>query len=137
MTVLYDNYSATPNTHTHTHTHTHIYMSKTICASGCHHNGYVATHVLGCIMYIWNRTSYYQAHELPQSHCGDNREGTLFSWLHIYITPILLLWDLSTLYVIYRVLCMYVYTYVCICILCMYLHTYLYVEHYVCICMYV
>ena len=23
-------------------------------------------------------------HELPQSHCRDNREGTLFSWLHIY-----------------------------------------------------
>ena len=24
------------------------------------------------------------SNELPQSHCGDNREGTLFSWLHIY-----------------------------------------------------
>ena len=24
-------------------------------------------------------------HESPQSHCGDNREGTLFSWLLIYI----------------------------------------------------
>ena len=23
-------------------------------------------------------------HELPQSHCSDNQEGTLFSWLHIY-----------------------------------------------------
>ena len=23
-------------------------------------------------------------HELPQSRCGDNREGTVFSWLHIY-----------------------------------------------------
>ena len=31
-----------------------------------------------------NRTSCAQVHELPQSHCGDNREGTLFSWLHIY-----------------------------------------------------
>ena len=31
-----------------------------------------------------NSTSYAQAHELPQSHCGDNREGTLFSWLHLY-----------------------------------------------------
>ena len=37
-----------------------------------------------------------QVHELQQNHCGNNREGTLFSWLHIYITPILLLWDLST-----------------------------------------
>ena len=24
-------------------------------------------------------TSCAQVHELPQSHCGDNREGTLFS----------------------------------------------------------
>ena len=27
-----------------------------------------------------------QVHELPQSHCGDNREGTLFSRLHINYT---------------------------------------------------
>ena len=27
--------------------------------------------------------SFSQVHELPQNHCGDNREGTLFSWLHI------------------------------------------------------
>ena len=38
---------------------------KTMCLPGYHHNGFVATHALG--------------HELPQSHCGDNREGTLFS----------------------------------------------------------
>ena len=31
-----------------------------------------------------NRTSSTQVHELPESHCGDNREGTLFLWLHIY-----------------------------------------------------
>ena len=31
-----------------------------------------------------NRTSCAQGHELPHSHCGDNREGTLFSWLHIF-----------------------------------------------------
>ena len=31
-----------------------------------------------------NRLSCAQMHELPQSHCGDNREGTLFSWLHIF-----------------------------------------------------
>ena len=35
------------------------------------------------IMYIYiNRISRAQVHELPQSHCGDNLEGTLFSWLH-------------------------------------------------------
>ena len=41
---------------------------KTMCPPGYHHNGFVATHVLP-----------QRVHELPQSHCGDNREGTLFS----------------------------------------------------------
>ena len=52
---------------------------KTMCPPGYHHNGFVATHALGHMMYIMNRTSCAQVHELPQSHCGDNREGTLFS----------------------------------------------------------
>ena len=47
---------------------------KTMCPPGYHHSGFVATHALG-----HNRTSRAQVHELPQSHCGDNREGTLFS----------------------------------------------------------
>ena len=37
-----------------------------------------------CTVKTWNRTSCAQVHEFPQSHCGDNREGTLLSWLHIY-----------------------------------------------------
>ena len=36
-------------------------------------------------IYICNRTSCAEVHELLQSHCGDNWEGTLFSWLHVYI----------------------------------------------------
>ena len=32
------------------------------------------------------RTSCAQVHELTQSHYGDNQEGKLFSWLHIYYT---------------------------------------------------
>ena len=52
----------------------HVIM-KTMCLPGYHHNGFVATHALGHIMYI-NRISCAQVHELPQSHCGDNREGT-------------------------------------------------------------
>ena len=40
---------------------------------GYHHNGFAATHALGQMMYN------AQVHELPQSHCGDDREGTLFS----------------------------------------------------------
>ena len=42
------------------------------CPPGYHHNGFVGTHA--------------QVHELSQSHCGDNQEGTSFSWLHIYYT---------------------------------------------------
>ena len=30
------------------------------------------------LVMMTNRTSCAQEHELPQSHCGDNREGTLF-----------------------------------------------------------
>ena len=59
---------------------------KTMFPSGYHHNDFVATHALGRIMYITvhNRTSCVKMHELQQSDCGDNREGTLFSRLHIY-----------------------------------------------------
>ena len=48
----------------------------TMCPPGYHRNGFVATFTL--------LRSCAQVHELTQSHCGDNREGTLFSWLHIY-----------------------------------------------------
>ena len=53
-----------------------------------------------------NCTSCVQVHELPQDHCGDDRECTLFQWLHIYIyiyiyiTPILLLKGLSTVCIV-------------------------------------
>ena len=30
------------------------------------------------------RTSWAQVQELPQSHCSDNQEDTLFPWLHVY-----------------------------------------------------
>ena len=30
-----------------------------------------------------NRTSFAEVYELPQSHCGDEWEGRLFSWLPI------------------------------------------------------
>ena len=51
-------------------------IMKTMYPPGYHHNGFVATHALRHMM---NRTSCAQVHELPQSHCGNNREGTLFS----------------------------------------------------------
>ena len=59
---------------------------KTMCPPGHHHNGFAATHALGHMMYSCAQvhdvqlcTSCAQVHELPQSHCGDDREGTLFS----------------------------------------------------------
>ena len=56
-------------------------IMKTMCPPGYHHNGFVATHALEHMMY----GSCAQVHELPQSHCGDNREGTFFSWFHCFI----------------------------------------------------
>ena len=46
---------------------------KTMCPPGYHYNGFVATHALGHMMYD------FQVHDLPQSNCGDNWEGILFS----------------------------------------------------------
>ena len=46
---------------------------KTMCPPGYHHNGFMATHAPGHMM--------YGLHELPQSHYGDSWEGTLFSWV--------------------------------------------------------
>ena len=40
-----------------------------------HHNGFVTTHAIGHMRLF---TSCAQVHELSQSHCGDNREDTLF-----------------------------------------------------------
>ena len=37
-----------------------------------------------CNPTMCNRTSCAQVQELPQSHCGDNREGTLY-YIYIYI----------------------------------------------------
>ena len=37
-----------------------------MCPSGYHHNGFVAAHAFGHMMYD---LSYTQVHELPQSQC--------------------------------------------------------------------
>ena len=50
-------------------------IMETMCPPGFHHNGFVATHALGHDV----RLGSCQVHELLQSHCGDNREGILFS----------------------------------------------------------
>ena len=43
-------------------------IMKKMYPPGYHHNNFVATHAFGCA----------QVHELPQSHCGNNRDGILF-----------------------------------------------------------
>ena len=46
-------------------------------------------HHLMCISHVYvtsNCTSCVQVNDLPQSYCGDNQEGTLSSWFHIYYT---------------------------------------------------
>ena len=51
-----------------------------MCPPGYHTTmASVASHALGHMSGYINRTSCAQVHELPQSHCGDNREGALFS----------------------------------------------------------
>ena len=41
---------------------------KTMCPPGYHHNGFVATHTLGHMMY----------------HCGDNQEGRRIFFMTVY-----------------------------------------------------
>ena len=48
------------------------------------YNGFVATHRIGHMMYGCARTSCAQVLELPQSHYGDSREGTLIVFMIAY-----------------------------------------------------
>ena len=96
-----------------------------------------------CIMIyvIMNCTSCGQVHELPLSH-NHNWVGILMITItekaHCfhdcrYISPILLLWDLSTLFVtahLWPFIQTYIYIYINI-------YTYIYVCMYVCICVYI
>ena len=72
----------------------YLYITTTsfLCLIICHcYQQCVSVHHVSKLPYnmplllaMCNRTSCPQVHELPQSHCGDNREGTLFLWLYIY-----------------------------------------------------
>ena len=44
----------------------------------------ITTLSLWQLMHLSTWCSSAQVHELPQSHCGDNWEGTLLLWLYIY-----------------------------------------------------
>ena len=56
---------------------------------------------------MYNRISCAQVHEFPQNHCSENREGTLFLWLHIYI---ILGYNIKQL--IAKYLCCYVFVWI-------------------------
>ena len=58
---------------------------------------------------MYKRTSCPQVHELPESHCGDNREDTLFSWLHIYTYIYIYIYMyIYIIYYIYYILYIYI-----------------------------
>ena len=53
---------------------------KAVCPPVYHHSGFVATHALGHMMHgLMNSTSCGQVREVPQSHCGNQLEGILYS----------------------------------------------------------
>ena len=70
---------------------------KTMCPPGYHHNGFVATHALGHMMYpMYHVPKCMSCHKAivvitGRAHCFHD---------YIYITLILLLRDLSTLCVV-------------------------------------
>ena len=64
-----------------------------------------------CTWWLMSHTSCAQVNELPQSHCGDNREGTFFSWLHIYFAHLasVRFWALCVSWITYDHI--YIYTF--------------------------
>ena len=42
---------------------------KTMCPPGYHHNGFVATHALGHMMYGWHMMNRTWAHDEPYIMC--------------------------------------------------------------------
>ena len=74
-------------------------IMRTMCPPG-HHNGSVATHAFEHMIYVsniaYNVPKCMSCHKTivvitGRTHCSHDR---------IYITPVLLLWDLSTLCVV-------------------------------------
>ena len=94
------------------HTVMYIYViMKTMCPPSYHRAGFLTTHT---------RTSCVQMHEFPESHCSDNREGTLFSLSHVYYTYLALVrfehsvrrWLCCELFMTTNILYIYIYIYI-------------------------
>ena len=63
-------------------------------------------------MVIWglNHTSCDQVHGFPQSHWGDNREGTLYTHIHLHIFIFIYIYRYR--YMIYIDINTYIYIYI-------------------------
>ena len=68
--------------------------------------GYI--HQLTLITFNWHAGA--QVHEIRQSHCVNNREGTIFS-LHIYVYLYICIIYVKYIY-IYMCVCIYIYIYI-------------------------
>ena len=97
--------------------------------------------MLMALLYIcFNRTSYAQVNEFPQSQFVDNLDDASFHY-YIYLMLTLLMWDLSILWVLDQLwpltlylidIYIYIYiTYMSIYI-CIYIYIYIYIYMYVC-----
>ena len=71
---------------------------KTMCPPNYHHSGFVATHALGHMMYIRVATEPSESMSCHKAIAVITKRAHCFhDYIYIYITPILLLSDLSTL----------------------------------------
>ena len=83
--------------------------------------------LLSLLSTFWFRIPYAKVHKLPQSHCNNELEDTLFSWLHIrymsyYIYYILYIIIYYILHIIYSYIFIKLYMYVLI----LYIYIYIY-----------
>ena len=90
-----------------------------LCVSWITYDHLYYTNCLACwalfgllVPAVCDRTSCAQVHELPQSHCGDNRGGTLCSWLHIYYAHVAFVrFEHSVCRHLWRLIYKYIYIY--------------------------
>ena len=86
----------------------------------------------------YNRTSCAQVHELRQSHCGDDRKSSLFSWLHIYYVHLASVrFEHSVCRGSLMTTCVYIYMYCIYYIYYIYISYIWYIYIYIYICIYI
>ena len=110
-------------------------IMKTICTSGYHRNGFVATHALGYMMCSYTLLVPMNQRMLNKLCKDHNISGNIYIYIYIYI-----------IYIIYIYICciiyMHIYDYVLYIVYIYiyphtYIHTYVYIHIYVYICIYI